>query len=47
MDDKYGIQWIVGAVVEGNCREFVLEMVPNRKIFTLENLVIVAFKEPF
>jgi hypothetical protein len=39
MDDKYGIQWIVGAVVEGNCREFVLDMVPNRKIFTLENFL--------
>jgi hypothetical protein len=37
MDDKYGIQWIVGAVVEGNCCGFVLEMVPNRKIFTLED----------
>jgi hypothetical protein len=38
MDDKYGIQWIVGAVVEGNCREFVLDMmVPNRMIFTLED----------
>jgi hypothetical protein len=24
------------AVVECNCREFVLEMVPNREIFTLE-----------
>jgi hypothetical protein len=29
------IQWIVGGVVEGNCRQFFLELVPNRKWDTI------------
>jgi hypothetical protein len=33
----FEIQWIVRAVVEGNYREFILELVPNRQSATLEN----------
>jgi hypothetical protein len=29
------IQWIVGGVVEGNCRQFFLKLVPNRKWDTI------------
>jgi hypothetical protein len=39
MNNRSGIQWIVEAVVGGNCREFALEMVPNRKIFILEDFL--------
>lgn len=38
LDNAPGIQWIVGGVVEGNCREFVLEIVPNRQSTTLEDI---------
>lgn len=34
-----GVQWILGGVVEGNCREFFMEIVPNRRADTIEDLL--------
>ncbi|KAF9762449.1 hypothetical protein NGRA_2000, partial [Nosema granulosis] len=31
------LTWIIGGVVECNCREFVLEILPNRKASTIED----------
>ena len=35
LDNKPYIQWLVGGVEEGNCRNFVLKLVPNRKVPTI------------
>ena len=35
IDNKPNIQWLVGGVEEGNCRNFVLKLVPNRKVPTI------------
>ncbi|WUR04946.1 DDE-TNP-IS1595 domain-containing protein [Vairimorpha necatrix] len=37
LDSMPGIQWIIGGIVEGNCREFVLELLPNRQSSTIED----------
>ncbi|KAF9756189.1 hypothetical protein NGRA_3278 [Nosema granulosis] len=34
-----GVQWILGSVVEGNCRVFFMEMVPNRGAETIEDVL--------
>ncbi|KAF9761129.1 hypothetical protein NGRA_2836 [Nosema granulosis] len=38
-DEIPGITWIIGGVVEGNFREFVLEILPNRKASTIEDFM--------
>lgn len=35
LDNLPNIQWIVGGVVEGDCKKFFLKLVPNRKIETM------------
>ena len=35
LDNKPNVQWLVGGVGEGNCRNFVLKLVPNRKVSTI------------
>ncbi|EEQ81727.1 hypothetical protein NCER_101727 [Vairimorpha ceranae BRL01] len=41
IDNKPNIQWLVGGVEEGNCKNFVLKLVPNRKVPTILDM----FKE--
>lgn len=40
LDNIHGIQWIVGGVVEGNCKEFFVKLVPNRKWETMLEVFI-------
>ncbi|EEQ81494.1 hypothetical protein NCER_102052 [Vairimorpha ceranae BRL01] len=35
LDNKPNIQWLVGGVEEGNCGNFVLKLVPNRKVLII------------
>ncbi|WUR03783.1 DDE-TNP-IS1595 domain-containing protein [Vairimorpha necatrix] len=35
LDSEPGIRWIIGGVLEGNCREFFVELIPNRKWETI------------
>ncbi len=37
-DNLPGTQWIVGGVIENNCKEVILKLVQNRKISTLQEL---------
>lgn len=39
LDNIPQVQWILGGVVEGNCREMVLVLVPNRKWKTILNVL--------
>ena len=39
LDNKPNIQWLVGGVEEGNCRNFVLKLVPNRKVPTILDML--------
>ena len=41
LDNKPYVQWLVGGAEEGNCRTFVLKLVPNRKVPTILDM----FKE--
>ena len=35
LDNKPNVQWLVGGIEGTNCRNFVLKLVPNRKVPTI------------
>ena len=35
LDNKLNVQWLLGGVEEGNCKNFVLKLVPNKKVPTI------------
>ena len=41
LDNKLNVQWLLGGVEEGNCKNFVLKLVPNKKVPTILDM----FKE--